>query len=90
MCLNATDRIILHSDSLDIDTKNGVIVHNGGKVVPVNNVILDPETTRMYVTTEEKLKSGNEYALTIKFSGNNTDELVTYIDNETNQTKFVI
>lgn len=93
-CLKATDTIVLHSNSLSIDTKTVVIANGGGKVVPVSNVSFDSKTERMYVKSAQEFKSGVEYVLTIPFMGNITNDLVgyyksSYVDKETNQTRFV-
>jgi len=71
------------------------VANGGGKVVPVSSVSFVPTKELMYVKAAEQFKSGDEYLLTIPFMGNITDDLVgyyksSYVDKETNQTKFVI
>lgn len=94
-CSQATDTIVLHSNKLLIDTKAVVITDGSGKVVPVSGVSFVPEKELMYVKSSQNLKFGDDYALTIPFMGNITDDLVgyyksNYVDKETNQTRFVI
>jgi len=91
-CIEATDTIVLHSNSLDIDTKSVVVANGGGNVVPVGSVAFDPKKELMYVKSTENFKPGDEYVLTIPFTGNITDDLVgyyksSYVDKENNQTR---
>lgn len=93
-CLEATDTIVLHSINLNVDTKSVTVSNTGGKVFPVSSVSFVPEKEFMYVKSAEKFKSSEEYVLTIPFMGNITDDLAgyyrsSYIDKETNQTRFV-
>lgn len=84
----------MHSNSLKIDTKGVVIADNGGKGVAVSAVSFVPDKDFMFVKSDEQFKSGDEYVLTVPFSGNITDNLVgyyksSYVDKKTNQTKSV-
>lgn len=93
-CLQATDTVVLHSNNLNINTEGVAVSDGGGKVVAVTGVAFVPKTELMHVKSAEKFKPGNEYVLTIPFMGNITDDLVgyyrsSYIDKETNQTRFV-
>lgn len=93
-CIAATDTITLHSNSLDIDTKSVVVANSGENVVPVSSVTFDPKKELMYVKSTENFKPGDEYVLTIPFTGNITDDLVgyyksSYVDKENNQTRCV-
>lgn len=92
-CLQATDTIVLHTNSLNIDSKSVVIATEGGNVVPVDSVSFVPQQDFMYVKATKNLKPETEYVLTIPFAGNITDDLVgyyksSYVDKETNQTRF--
>jgi len=94
-CIEATDTIVLHSNSLDIDTKSIVVVKGGENVVPVGNVSFDPTKELMYVkSTAENFKPGDKYMLTIPFRGKLTDESGYYknsfVDKENNQTRCII
>jgi len=94
-CVEATDTIVLHSNSLDIDTKSVVVANSGENVVPVDSVSFDPKKELMYVKSTGTFKPGDEYVLTIPFTGNITDDLVgyyksSYVDKESNQTRCVI
>jgi len=91
-CIEATDTIVLHSNGLNVDTKSVVVANGGGNVVPVDSVSFDPKKELMYVKSTANFKSGDEYVLTIPFSGNITDDLVgyyksSYVDKENNQTR---
>jgi len=94
-CVEATDTIVLHSNSLNIDTKSVVVANGGKNVIPVSSVSFDPKKEQMHVKSTVNFKAGDEYVLTIPFTGNITDDLVgyyksSYIDKETNETRCVI
>ncbi|XP_050540509.1 aminopeptidase N-like [Daktulosphaira vitifoliae] len=93
-CIESTNTIILHSANLTIDNTGVVITNGGDKAYQVNSVTLDPSKEFMYVQSSEKFKAGDDYILTIPFSGNLTDSLVgyyksSYVDRETNKTKWI-
>jgi len=94
-CEEATDTIVLHSNSLDIDTKSVVVANSGENVVPVGSVSFDPKKELMYVKSTVNFKPGDEYVLTIPFMGNITDDLVgyyksSYVEKENNKTRYVV
>jgi len=94
-CVEATDTIVLHSNSLNIDTKSVVVANGGENVIPVSSVSFDQKKELMHVKSTVSFKPGDEYVLTIPFTGNITDDLVgyyksSYVDKENNQTKCVI
>ena len=94
-CVEATDTIVLHSNSLNIDTNSVVVANSGENVIPVGSVSFDPKKELMHVKSTENFKPGDEYVLTIPFMGNITDNLVgyyksSYVDKENNQTRCVI
>lgn len=91
--MQATDTVVLHSNSLNVDTKAVVITDGNGKVVPVTDVSFVPEKELMYVKSTEQFQPSTDYVLTIPFTGNITDDLVgyyksSYVDKETNETRF--
>ncbi|XP_025198945.1 aminopeptidase N-like [Melanaphis sacchari] len=93
-CVEVTDTIVLHSNNLKIDKKNVVVVNSNENVIPVANVSLYPRKELLYVKSTEKFKLGNEYVLTIPFSGNITDNLMgyyksSYVDKKNNQTRWL-
>jgi len=93
-CIEATDTIVLHSNSLDIDTKSVVIVKGAENVVPAGSVSFDPAKELMYVKSTKNFKPGDKYVLTIPFRGNLTDQSGyyrnSYVDKENNQTRCII
>jgi len=94
-CVGATDTIVLHSNSLNIDTENVVVVNTFGFIFPVDSVSFDPKKDLMYVKSTEKFKPRDKYVLKIPFTGNITDQLAgyyrsSYVDKESNQTRCVI
>ncbi|XP_001944764.2 aminopeptidase N [Acyrthosiphon pisum] len=93
-CVEATDTIVLHSNSLNIDTKSVVVANGGENVIPVSSVSFDPKKELMHVKSTVNFKPGDEYVLTIPFTGNITDDLVgyyrsSYVDKENNQTRWL-
>ncbi|XP_050433287.1 aminopeptidase N-like [Adelges cooleyi] len=93
-CLEPTDTIVLHSANLTIDTSGIVISNRGNKGGPASNVTLDPRNEFLYVKVSNKFKKGEDFELTVPFSGNLTDNLVgyyrsSYVDRETNETKWL-
>ncbi|XP_008179639.1 aminopeptidase 1-like [Acyrthosiphon pisum] len=94
-CVGATDTIVLHSASLNIDTKSVVVANCGENVIQVSSVSFDPDKELMHVKSTVNFKPCDEYVLTIPFTGNLTDDLVgyyrsSYVDKESNQTRCVI
>lgn len=94
-CVQVTDTVVLHSINLNINTKGVVLADGGGNIVPISSVSFIPNKEFMYIKAANKFKAGDEYVLTIPFLGNITDDLVgyyksSYVDLETNQTRFVI
>lgn len=92
ICSQDTDTVVLHSNSLNIDTKGVVVASSGGQGFPVSSVSFVTKTELMYVKSSEKFKSGGEYVLTVPFTGNITNDLVgyyksSYVDKDTNQTR---
>lgn len=72
-----------------------MIKNYNGNNVPVSNVRFDQLTSRMFVSSTKILASGTKYVLTIPFIGKLTTNgsgyyVSSYIDEKTNQTKFVI
>ncbi|XP_029344595.1 aminopeptidase 1 isoform X2 [Acyrthosiphon pisum] len=93
-CVGATDTIVLHSTSLNIDTKSVVVANCGENVIPVNSVSFDTDKELMQVKSTVNFKPCDEYLLTIPFTGNLTDDLVgyyrsSYVDKESNQTRWL-
>ncbi|XP_008182457.2 aminopeptidase N [Acyrthosiphon pisum] len=93
-CVEATDTIVLHSNILNIDTKSVVVANCGENVVPVSSVSFDPEKEFMLVKSTVNFKPGDEYVLTIPFTGNLTEGLTgyyrsSYVEKENNQTKWL-
>jgi len=94
-CVEATNTIVLHSNSLNIDTESVVVVNGFGAICPLDSISFDPKKDLMYVKSTENFKSGEKYVLNIRFTGNITDQLAgyyksSYVDKESNQTKCVI
>lgn len=96
-CIEATDTIVLHSNRLKIDSKNVIVANSGENIkLPVGSVSFDPKKDLMYVKSTVNFKPGDEYVLSILFTGNITDNLAgyyksSYVDKESNQTRcFVI
>jgi len=94
-CVEATDTIVLHPCNLNIDSKSVVVANGGKNVIPVSSVSFDPKKELMNVKSTENFKPGDEYVLTIPFTGNITDDLVgyyksSYVDKESNETRCVI
>ncbi|XP_016656076.1 aminopeptidase N [Acyrthosiphon pisum] len=92
-CVKATDTIVLHSNSLNIDTKSVVVANGGENVIPVTSVSFDLDKEFMHVKSTVNFKPCDEYVLTISFTGNLTDDLVgyyrsSYVDKECNQTRL--
>nr|BAH72588.1 ACYPI001900 [Acyrthosiphon pisum] len=95
ICVGATDTIVLHSTSLNIDTKSVVVANGGENVIPVSSVSFDPDKELMHVKSTVNFKPCDEYLLTIPFTSNLTDDSVgyfrrNYVDKESNQTRCVI
>ncbi|XP_060868466.1 aminopeptidase N-like [Metopolophium dirhodum] len=93
-CIEATDTIVLHSNSLNIDTESVVVVNGFGFIFPVDSISFDPKKDLMYVKSTENFKPGDKYVLTIPFTGNITDQLAgyyksSYVDKESNQTRWL-
>eukprot|EP00102_Acyrthosiphon_pisum_P019671 XP_016656881.1 PREDICTED: aminopeptidase N isoform X2 [Acyrthosiphon pisum] len=93
-CVEATDTIVLHSTSLNIDTKSVVLANGGENVIPVSSVSFDPDKEFMHVKSTVNFKPCDEFVLTISFTGNLTDDLVgyyrsSYVDKESNQTRWL-
>ncbi|XP_016663890.1 aminopeptidase N-like isoform X2 [Acyrthosiphon pisum] len=93
-CVGATDTIVLHSTSLNIDTKSVVVANGGENVIPVSNVSFDTDKELMHVTSTVNFKPCDEYVLTIPFTGNLTDDPVgyyrkSYVDKESNLTRWL-
>ncbi|XP_029346688.1 aminopeptidase N [Acyrthosiphon pisum] len=93
-CVGATDTIVLHSASLNIDTKSVVVANCGENVIQVSSVSFDPDKELMHVKSTVNFKPCDEYVLTIPFTGNLTDDLVgyyrsSYVDKESNQTRWL-
>ncbi|XP_008186165.1 aminopeptidase N isoform X2 [Acyrthosiphon pisum] len=93
-CIEATNTIVLHSNSLNIDNESVSVIDTFGFLFPVNSTYSDPNKDLMYVSSTEKFKPGDKYVLTIPFSGNITDQLAgyyksSYVDKESNQTRWL-
>ncbi|XP_016660468.1 aminopeptidase N isoform X2 [Acyrthosiphon pisum] len=91
-CVGATDTIVLHSTSLNIDTKSVVVANGDGNVIPVGSVSFDTDKEFMNVKSTVNFKPCDEYLLTIPFTGNLTDDVAgycrrSYVDTESNQTR---
>lgn len=94
-CLQITDTITLHAMDLDIDTNSVAVISGGGKIVPVTGVSYAPEKEFMYIKSSENFELGEKYVLTTAFVGNISNDLFgyyksSYLDEETNETRFVI
>ncbi|XP_029342693.1 aminopeptidase N isoform X2 [Acyrthosiphon pisum] len=92
-CVEATDTIVLHSKSLNIDTKSVVVANGGENVIPVSSVSFIPDKELMHVKSTVNFKACDEYVLTIPFTGNLTEEWIgyyirSYVDKESNQTRW--
>ncbi|XP_022171836.1 aminopeptidase N-like [Myzus persicae] len=94
-CIEATDTIVLHSNRLKIDSKNVIVANSGENIkLPVGSVSFDPKKDLMYVKSTVNFKPGDEYVLSILFTGNITDNLAgyyksSYVDKESNQTRWL-
>ncbi|XP_003240500.1 aminopeptidase N isoform X1 [Acyrthosiphon pisum] len=93
-CVGATDTIVLHSTSLNIDTKSVVVANGDGNVIPVGSVSFDTDKEFMNVKSTVNFKPCDEYLLTIPFTGNLTDDVAgycrrSYVDTESNQTRWL-